>query len=196
MAAIGLLGGFDVVYIPGGLQRRVEGACTRSGRDLFPWGSHPLLDPLWSTEATRFIHHGAETARVEKAGVVARSEVAMRRLRVCWENRDSAYNCGVCEKCLRTMINLQAHGRLTECETLPSELDYARVARMPLVSPNIRAFARENLEAAEHFDPRLARALGLALRRPHLRSRGKLAARKTALRVRNRYRRQAGAVDF
>ena len=89
--------------------------------DLGPWGSHPLLDPLWSTELTEFVHHGAHATRVDKCRVLANSEVAMRHLRVCWENREGRYNCGECEKCLRTMVNLAAVGALGRCTTLPVE---------------------------------------------------------------------------
>ena len=31
--------------------------------DPLPWASHPLVDPLWSTESLQFCHHGAEALR-------------------------------------------------------------------------------------------------------------------------------------
>src|SRR5262245_33471063 len=34
--------------------------------DSFPWGSHPLVDPLWSTGALEFVHDGCEATRNEK----------------------------------------------------------------------------------------------------------------------------------
>ncbi len=93
-----------------------------------PRGSHPLLDPLWSTELTEIEHDGAEASRLEKTVHISQHELAMRWLRVCLVNPDGAYNCGRCEKCLRTMITLRVAGALERCETLPSEVDLSMVA--------------------------------------------------------------------
>jgi hypothetical protein len=75
LASVGLLFQhlFHKVLIP----------ATFSYSDLPPWGSHPLLDPLWSTEVTDFEHDGAEAMRVDKAAYVSRHETAMTWLRVC-----------------------------------------------------------------------------------------------------------------
>ena len=74
--------------------------------------SHPALDPLWSTEAVEVVHDGAETRRVDKVAALAASPLALRYLRVCWENRGGAYNCGRCGKCMRTMVDLDLAGAL------------------------------------------------------------------------------------
>jgi lipid II:glycine glycyltransferase (peptidoglycan interpeptide bridge formation enzyme) len=92
--------------------------------ELYPWGSHPLLDPLWSTDLTRFEHYGCDATRDDKAAYISNSESAMRWLRVCWVNSSSAYNCGHCEKCRLTMMNLHAAGALGRCKTLPETLDF------------------------------------------------------------------------
>jgi len=76
--------------------------------DLHPWGSHPLLDPLWSTEAVQIVHDGGET-RMDKLRVIIQCPEAISRLRVCWQNTGN-YNCGVCEKCVRTMLALRVLG--------------------------------------------------------------------------------------
>jgi hypothetical protein len=47
------------------------------------------------------------------------SEV-LARLRVCWENLGN-YNCGLCEKCIRTMLGLRAIG-VDRCPTFPDTL--------------------------------------------------------------------------
>ncbi|HEX6709951.1 MAG TPA: hypothetical protein VF068_06430 [Rubrobacter sp.] len=132
--------------------------------DLFPWGSHPILDPLWSTEQTTIEHSGCEATRVEKVGYVSAYPVAMRNLRVCSEHR-ADYNCGHCEKCFRTMLNLRAAGASDRCETLPGELDPETIANLSLEGENARAFALENLRALERLgnEPELARALETAL---------------------------------
>jgi lipid II:glycine glycyltransferase (peptidoglycan interpeptide bridge formation enzyme) len=92
--------------------------------ELYAWGSNPLLDPLWSTDLTRFEHDGCEATRVDKSAYISNSDTAMRWLRVCWLNPSSAYNCGRCEKCRWTMMNLHAAGALERCKTLPKTLDF------------------------------------------------------------------------
>ena len=132
------LGGLGRVYVPG----------THTRRDSFPWGSHPATDPLWSTEALEVIHDGGnEVTRVQKVQRLAESDVALRHLRVCFENRYAAYNCGRCGKCLRTMVNLEVAGALTRCQTFRRPLRLRDVRRLVLRSENERSFMRENYEA-------------------------------------------------
>lgn len=129
--------------------------------DPVPWGGNPLLDPLWSSEALEVEHDGAAWRRVEKVADIASSELAMEHLRVCWMNSDGDYNCGRCEKCLRTMISLRAAGALERCATLPHEIDPAAVAALDLEDQNDIGFARENRRALQRrgADPELVDAL-------------------------------------
>lgn len=142
---------------------------THTYAELFPCGSHPLLDPLWATEETEFVHDGAEATRPEKVQLISSNEVAMDNLRVCFENRASEVNCGRCEKCIRTMIALRTAGTLERCRTFPSEIDLKIVARLDMRRPNenVRSFAVENVEALERSgaDPALEHALRLAIKR-------------------------------
>ncbi len=140
-------------------------AATHSYADPMPWGSHPLLDPLWSTELTEIEHEGCEATRVEKAAYISENELAMKWLRVCWENPNSAYNCGSCEKCLRTMVNLRAAGAQERCKTLSGHLDLKAVANVKLSGESDVSFARENLNALERLgtEPDLARALKVSM---------------------------------
>ena len=103
---------------------------------------------------------------MEKAAYISEHPVAMRRLRVCLA-RDTDYNCGRCEKCLRTIINLQVAGASGKCETLPEEPDLEAVASMDLGGENARAFALENLKTLQRLgnEPELAYALETALER-------------------------------
>lgn len=98
-------------------------AASRTYADIIPWGSHPIVDPLWSTERLSLLHDGCEARRIDKIHFIAQSEVALRTLRVCWENPNDLYNCGRCEKCLRTMIGLHMAGSLQNCRTLPNSVD-------------------------------------------------------------------------
>jgi len=118
--------------------------------ELFPWGSHPMIDPLWSSEGLEFIHDGNEASRAQKATLLAQSDVALQSLRVCFHNLNSVYNCGHCEKCMRTMINLHAAGALARCTTFPNKLDLKRIKRLAIMKDAERAFLRENLRALEN----------------------------------------------
>ena len=147
---------------------RIYIAATHTYADLFPWGSHPVLDHLWSSESLEFIHDGCEATRVKKVSLISRYEIALQSLRVCWKNPNSSYNCGRCEKCLRTMINLKANNALCRCTTFDEELDLRRVSRISVKDENTRAFITENLDVLEKFhgDDELKKALRKVLNRP------------------------------
>jgi hypothetical protein len=113
---------------------------------LDPCGSHPLLDPLWSTEAVVIRHDGAEASRNEKIASIGRTPAVLSSLRVCWENPDNAYNCGRCEKCLRTMIALEAVGLLKQCTAFDVPLTTAAVRRMSIPLDLMYYHVEENLQ--------------------------------------------------
>ena len=135
--------------------------------DLLPWGSHPLLDPLWSTGLMRIEHDGCEATRVEKAAYISEYPLAMKHLRVCLA-RETDYNCGRCEKCLRTVVNLRAAGVSGRCRTLPEEPDLEAIANIDLEGEEVlRLRVLENLRVLEKLgtEPELVQALETALER-------------------------------
>jgi len=75
---------------------------------LSPWGSHPLVDPLFSTSGVTVVHDGAAVTRIEKTKVAARLPETNRALHVC--QAVGLQNCSRCEKCYRTMIALDILG--------------------------------------------------------------------------------------
>lgn len=134
---------------------------THSFRDLHPIGTHPLLDPLYSSERVRFEHVDSVT-RVEKLAYLAESELAMSSLRVCFQpGVDDALNCGSCPKCMRTMTGLRVVGAPGRCATLPGDFSLWQMAGGPVRSRTSLTYVRENLEAvdARGADPELAFAL-------------------------------------
>lgn len=81
-------------------------ASTYDFANLEPWGSHPLLDPLYSSTSLQIRHENAALSRLEKTQLVGEWDVALKNLRVCNEKESYSqgnYNCGKCEKCVRTM---------------------------------------------------------------------------------------------
>jgi hypothetical protein len=124
-----------------------------------PWGSHPDLDHLWSSDAVEFVHDGAVT-RAVKIALVKDSPVALENLRVCFQTQTGELNCGRCEKCLRTMVGLRIEGALERCSTLPDEVSLDVLARTPIPTDFLLARASENMAAAEAAgDVELAAAL-------------------------------------
>jgi hypothetical protein len=103
---------------------------TYSSDDVSPWGSHPQLDPLWSTSRVTLEHDVSELRRTDKIAAIASNPIAMRYLRVCWQGEDGEYNCGHCSKCIRTMASLLANDALEACATFPSRADWRLLGRV------------------------------------------------------------------
>ncbi len=141
LAALGLSlrGGLGNIYIPSSL----------AIGQLLPWGSHPELDPRWNTECASFFHDGADTRRVDKVRYIARNPLALRYLRVCYINRRGQFNCGTCDKCIRTMTNLAIAGKLQESETFPHEIKPGTIAGLTVSGEQNAILHRENLEELE-----------------------------------------------
>lgn len=111
---------FHTVYVAG----------SGSYRAPRPWGSHALTDPLFSSWSTAIVFDGAAYLRTEKIERLIECPTALRALRVCYE-LSSEENCGVCNKCQRTMLTLELYGALERCATFPSKkIDLRRLARM------------------------------------------------------------------
>ena len=102
--------------------RRVMIAASATYDTIYPWGTHPLLDPLWSTEGLTVVHDGCELGTIDKTRFVARSALVLETLRVC-PGYGPGYNCGRCMKCMRTMIDLSQAGALEQSQTLPHQID-------------------------------------------------------------------------
>jgi len=134
--------------------RKVYVPSTHDYADLFPEGSHPLLDPLWSTEQVELVHDGCEATRFEKIERLLESDLAdltLAHLQVCNKGWERSYNCGVCGKCLRTMVSLRLLGALDRCPTFDRPLDLAKVARSNGAAAAVRCYIEENLQAAQRL---------------------------------------------
>lgn len=80
--------------------------------NIHPCGSHPLLDPAYSSHEMRIQHRDLALSRVDKLKIVAAWDAAFQNFRVCLANVKDRLNCGRCEKCVRTMVGLEAIGML------------------------------------------------------------------------------------
>ena len=159
LAAVGLFlrRAFRQIYIPSTLSREEQ----------MPWGSSLALDGHWSTESTTFVHDGTEATRIDKIlSQIAQSPLALEHLRVCYENEKGAYNCGKCDKCLRTMISLYVAGALEKSGTFPHHIDPGLVSAIPALPINGAFLVQhENLRALKekNLAPELQRAIAASL---------------------------------
>lgn len=128
----------DRIFVPSAFDRG----------NLLPSGTHPSLDPLWSSEQIEIVHHGCEATRMQKVERIAHSDVTLNNLRVCFNKPNNSLNCGKCKKCLMTMLHLHIHGRLEHSTSFPTKIDpdVIRNIRDPK-APATYIFYREILEA-------------------------------------------------
>lgn len=110
-----------------GFSKRLSTLTINSSHDipyLIPHGSHPLLDPLFSSSELRIRHEGAHLSRFEKIKLISGWDIALQHLRVCNFSKDyepDRLNCGKCEKCVRTMLALSALGVLEKAHAFSSK---------------------------------------------------------------------------
>lgn len=83
--------------------------------NFHPNGSHPLLEPNYSSMDLRIRYDGTDLSRFERTKLIADWSSPLSHLRVC--NRYKQYepgkfNCSKCEKCIRTMLAFLALGVL------------------------------------------------------------------------------------
>jgi hypothetical protein len=165
---------FDRVLIASDADYEVQGR----------WGNNWQVDRLWSTEAVEIVADGGRHSRMDRLRRVVEDPVACASLRVCWENPDRTYNCGRCQKCLMTLIPLEAIGARERVTSFPPEFELDPKSLAKLAIPNLvslsywedmldaaREAGRADLETA--LAPVLAKAkAGLGLprdfRRRHL----------------------------
>lgn len=114
--------------------------------ELEPWGSHPLLDPLYGSASLEVMHDGLRYARFEKVGIVADWPPALAALRSCFDAFRPGLNCGRCEKCLRTMTSLLVLGKLAACPTY--EVDDVPIDAIRSLHPGPPPVPHDDLEVA------------------------------------------------
>jgi hypothetical protein len=75
-----------------------------------PAGSHAAVDGVFSSQRVTVIHDGSRFSRLDKVRDLAAWPTALEALRVCPSGIGDRANCGRCEKCLRTRLELLAAG--------------------------------------------------------------------------------------
>ena len=105
--------------------RRLSSLSINSCHDipnLIPYGSHPLLNPNFSSSDLKIRHEGIHLSRFDKTKLISDWDLALQHLRVCNQTEyytDKRLNCGVCEKCVRTMLALVGAEALNKTNAFP-----------------------------------------------------------------------------
>lgn len=161
MAAVALMlrNGLKAAYIPSGM--RLDQLC--------PYGTHPDLDPLWSTNTIKIFHDGCEYSRLEKVlHSISKSSLALTHLRVCTHNLKSQENCNKCFKCIVTKMALLCADVLDKTPTFDRKLDLDLIRRVPYKTElGLHLFGEDCLQYLKENDkyPNVQRALEEGLTR-------------------------------
>ena len=162
------------------LQRHVRSCVVSGWGRITPplvHGSHPEIEPGWSSGAVAFAFRGGDLSRVEKVARIADWSVFREHLRVCWEHRSPALNCGQCEKCVRTRLELLAAGALAGASTFPPGDLADAIDRIEGVTMPVIPFYRDLLQRID--DRRVCASLERLLERgPPRRSRMRRLTRR------------------
>ncbi|WP_282148190.1 hypothetical protein [Algibacter lectus] len=89
--------------------RKINIASSNTNEVSFSWGSSPLIDENMKWANTKVTHDGFQFKRTDKADNVVKfvknSEYDIK-LRVCYAEERTGYNCNTCHKCQRTALAL------------------------------------------------------------------------------------------
>ncbi len=79
------------------------------------WGSTPEIDEKISwADGIKVFHDGYELKRQDKVDLIADFAATTDtkfRLRVCYSEKRTEFNCSICEKCFRTILGLILNGK-------------------------------------------------------------------------------------
>jgi hypothetical protein len=131
---------------------------------LAPWGSHPALDFFYSSDRVDILHTGHEMSRLDKVRVLSAWPEALAVINVCTSKTSGGRNCGRCEKCVRTRLELLAVGSLQHATAFDGDdiqasdiaririgSDYARSCHLDVLGPLERAGRQDLVDAIQHL---------------------------------------------
>ena len=142
---------------------------------MIPACSTPLVDPMWSCDLQSVRHFTCRVDRIQKLRtIIDQDKELLQNLRVCYMNIGGSYNCGSCEKCLRTQMQLMLCGALDACKQFETTLTSERLRHLKLNWRPIGQFSWDYWQAIQEecrkagFD-HCDHTIGLSLRRNRLR---------------------------
>ncbi len=73
-------------------------------------GSNFITCRLFNSSSFASNMEGSNVRRPERCGIISRYPGIVRQLLVCWMAEQAGNNCGLCKKCLRTLLGFMAAG--------------------------------------------------------------------------------------
>ena len=153
-----------VLSMQNGIRRYyIPGACSYNGIKEFgdnvkhhadlAVACDSFLIPLIQTERTELIIDGCQYRRVDKIKNIADWDIAQKYLNVCLLQKGAdSTNCGVCPKCMRTLLTLEILGKLEnfaqifDLEEWKKKSFYYKADTVR--NANLEVFFHENVELA------------------------------------------------
>ena len=126
------------------------GTASDSSIDTYklPWGMNPITDRYLSNKTFEFIADGYEHNRTQRASFIKEWQIGIDNLRVCWKNVDKSKNCGFCEKCIRTKLNMFVNG-VKYMKSMPTQFSFAELNKLPNLDDFHLKFYEESLDFAQ-----------------------------------------------
>ena len=110
-----------LMLLQGGYRRGIVASSYAYSYLVLPYGSNPMTDGLFSSNAFPILHDGAAFARLEKIQAIAQWPAVPKYLRVCWKGPHYDRNCCKCPKCVRVMLHFRLLG-MPEVECFPDDI--------------------------------------------------------------------------
>lgn len=104
LAPISYTNGYNKIYIASSYTEQIDIA----------WGSTPQIDERISWAGIKVLHDGYELKRQDKVDLITQFSEEKNtnfKLRVCYSELRSTFNCSKCEKCYRTILGLILNGK-------------------------------------------------------------------------------------
>ena len=133
---------------------------------ILMWGSF-CLDRFFSGSNFRIELDGGRYDRIDRVSVIAKKRSILEHVRVCWPGAGIGENCGVCPKCILTMLNLLAAG-VEPPWPFAGSLNAKLIKDMPIENPYQLKFLSvisHRLEGRTDVSRQLTSAIAKRLRR-------------------------------
>lgn len=130
-------------YIPSGCSYQgIKDYGDRAHHNDLATACDSYLIPLIQTERTELIVDGCQRRRVDKIADLVDWDIARKYLNVCLAQKsEDTKNCGICPKCLRTLLTLEILGKLD---------DFAELFDMEAYNQRSLNYKAHCLEMADH----------------------------------------------
>lgn len=104
--------------------------------DIGPDGVHTMFNRLLGSYTFPVVSTGGTHNRVERVGFLCGYPAVLKNLRVCLRPEGMGRNCGVCEKCIRTRLDLLVYGQEPDIfnrSVTPQDIEAVKLDGLSLV---------------------------------------------------------------